>query len=412
MTSSGPMKIMLVVSVVLALDGLACAQVIETPSGPIVQTRPDDGSAIAGSLGAYSLSNTLQRVHFSVSAVAGYNDNVNTSTQASSSSAYLNTNVALSYSGGNSRTRLNLSAGGGVTDYLDANRNADTNAYFALNLTHNFTHRLTLTLSAFASYQPQADLSTNLGANRQLGNFFHSTDTISLAYSWTHKISTVTSYSFGALKYDNSAGSLLNRTEQTFGEELRYLVFPTTTGVGEYRLGIITYDSAPLDSTTHYLLVGADHSFSRRLNATFRGGVELRSSQDSGYQPSPFFESTLTYAFARFGSMVWTNRYSIEEASSPGASSGAAFRTGLTLNYQFTRRLSGNFSLSYVHGDNGIGSGASSTQDTFDIGPSLHCVITHRLGADVGFRHSQVQSGAQRDSYSSNNYFGGLNFVF
>lgn len=406
------MKIMIVVSGVLALTWPARGQAIEGPRGPIVQTRPDDGSAIAGSLGIYTLANALQRVHFSVSTVAGYNDNVNTSTQASSSSAYLNTNVSLSYSGGNSRTRLNLSAGGGVTDYFERNGNADTNYYFALNLTHNFTHRLSLTLTAFGAYQPQADLSTNLGANRQLGNFFHSTDTISLSYSWTPEISTVTSYSLGALTYDNSAGSLLNRTEQTFGEEFRYLILPTTSGVGEYRLGIITYDSAPLDSTTHYLLVGADHSFSRRLSATFRAGVELRSSQDSGYKPNPFFESTLTYAFARLGSLAWTNRYSIEEPSSPGASSGAAFRTGLAVNYRFTRRLSANLSLNYVHGDNGIGGGSSSTQDTFDIGPSLHCMITRRLGADLGFHHSQVDSGARIDSYSSNTYFAGLNFVF
>jgi hypothetical protein len=205
--------------------------------------------------------------------------------------------------------------------------------------------------------------------------------------------------------------------EHTFGEQFRYLLWPTTAGVAEYRFGIIDYESAPLDSTTHFLLAGLDHTFTKRLNATFRGGVELRSSESSGFQPGPYFESTLTYILLRGGSVIWTNQYSIEESDVPGGSSRPSFRTGLTLNYAFTRRLSANLALFYVHRENQSGGGSSSsvsssTEDDIDIGPSIRYLINRSFSANVGYHFTMVESGSSSNSYSRNNYFAGLNFNF
>jgi hypothetical protein len=212
--------------------------------------------------------------------------------------------------------------------------------------------------------------------------------------------------------------------DHTFSEQFRYLLWPATTGVAEYRYGIIAYESAPLDSTTNSLLAGLEHSFTPRLHGSFRAGVELRSSEDSGFQPGPYFESTLTYIL-RHGSVIWTNGYSIEEADSPGASARPSFRTGLTLNYGFTRRLSGSLALFYVYGGNQSGGGSSgsssSTENTFDIGPSLNCLITRHLSANVGYHFTKVDSGSGLSnlnsgfgsgSYTKNSLFAGLNFTF
>jgi hypothetical protein len=86
------------------------------------------------------------------------------------------------------------------------------------------------------------------------------------------------------------------------------------------------------------------------------------------------------------------------------------------LNYGFTRRLSGSLALFYVHGGNQSGGGSSfsgsSTEDTLDIGPSLHYFINRRLSADVGYHYTEVESGSVFGSYSKNNFFAGLNFNF
>ncbi len=167
----------------------------------------------------------IARLTLSTSVVGGYNDNVNASTGASTSSTggsgslYTSDNASLSYTFGTPRTQVSLTTGGGVTYYFDQPAAGyNPTGYLGLSLTHKPSERMTLSLSVFASYQSQPDLSTNLGSNQQLGSFIHSTDTISLAYSWTPRFSTVTSYTLDLLNYFSSAGSLLNRMEDTFGD--------------------------------------------------------------------------------------------------------------------------------------------------------------------------------------------------
>src|SRR5438132_1836982 len=425
MTPLGFIKIVCAMGVTLAFNQQLCAQEMETSTGPIVETtatgplletRPENGSAIAGSVGSNliptEISVPLGRPLLSISVVGGYDDNVNQSTTGGgSSSLYTSENAALSYTSGTPRTLLKLNTGGGVSYYFDQATDR-INAHFGLSLTHKQTARLTLSLVAFASYQTEPDFSTNLGASRQMGPFLDSTDTASVAYSWMPRFSTVTSYTLGVLKYFSSAGSPLNRMEHTFGQEFRYLVWPTTTGVAEYRYQIIDYESAPLNSQTHFLLAGLDHTFTPLVNASVRGGVQLRSSETNGDQTSPYFESTVNYAFGLAGSVRWTNRYSIEQGEQPGASSSPAFRTGLDFRYRFTSRVSGSLALYYILRNTGSGGSSSSTGNTLDIAPSLRYAITHRLGANVGFHHTEVDSGSVSGSYSRNIYFAGLNYRF
>jgi len=406
-------KVVCVAGAALAFSQQLCAQVGETIPGPLLETRPENGTPIAASVQTNSIFSQPRGLTLSTSVVGGYNDNVNASTGASTSSTggsgslYTSDNASLSYTFGTPRTHVSLTTGGGFTYYFDQPAAGyNPTGYLGLSLTHKPSERMTLSLSVFASYQSQPDLSTNLGSNQQLGSFIHSTDTVSLAYSWTPRFSTVTSYTLDLLNYFSSAGSRLNRMEDTFGEQFRYLLWPTTAGVAEYRYEIIDYESAPLDSTTHFLLAGLDHSFTTRLNASFRGGVELRSSESSGFQPGPYFESTLTYILLRGGSVIWTNQYSIEESNTVGVSSASAFRTGLTLNYGLTRRLSGNLALFYVYGGNQSGGTSSSSGDTIDISPSLRYLIARRLSANVGYHYTLVPGSSQ------NNYFAGLSFRF
>ena len=406
-------KVVCVAGAALAFSQQLCAQVLETIPGPLLETRPENGTPIAASVQTNSIFSQPRGLTLSTSVVGGYNDNVNAATGASTSSTggsgslYTSDNASLSYTFGTPRTHVSLTTGGGVTYYFDQPAAGyNPTGYLGLSLTHKPSERMTLSLSVFASYQSQPDLSTNLGSNQQLGSFIHSTDTISLAYSWTPRFSTVTSYTLDLLNYFSSAGSLQNRMEHTFGEQFRYLLWPTTAGVAEYRYKIIDYESAPLDSTTNFLLAGLDHTFTPRLNGTFRGGVELRSSESNGFQAGPYFQSALTYILHN-GFVIWTNSYSIEESDTVGVSSAPAFRTGLTLNYGLTRRLSGNLALFYVSGGNQSGGTSSSSGNTIDISPSLRYLITRRLSANAGYHHT---SGS--GSSSQNNYFAGLSFSF
>lgn len=309
---------------------------------------------------------------------------------------------------GSPRTRLNLAAGGGITynfDRMVGSQNEES-GFFALSFMHHFTKRLTLTMDALASYESQPDLSTDLGVNQAIGNYLRLTDTNSLSLLWGPRFSTITSYNFSALKYESGIGSLQDQIEQTFGQQARFLLFPSTTIDGEYRFAIIDYtNNSPLNSTTNFFLAGFEHRFSPHLNVDFRGGIEIRSSDANGNGPAPFFESTINYQFGRRISVSWRNSYSTEESNTVGGSSGSTFRTGLSSQIRLTRRLSASLALNYVPGGGSLG-------DTLDVAPSVSIMINRHLFVNAGYHYTNVSSDVPFGSYSQNICFGGLNFSF
>ena len=72
-----------------------------------------------------------------------------------------------------------------------------------------------------------------------------------------------------------------DRFENTVGNEFRFLLYPTTTVVGEYRFQIVTFDNIARDSMSHFALAGFDQRFSPRLDSSLRGGVEFRSYEEN-----------------------------------------------------------------------------------------------------------------------------------
>ena len=53
-------------------------------------------------------------------------------------------------------------------------------------------------------------------------------------YLWSPRFATATSYTLGALHYDDDViGTFENRWDNTFGNEFRFLLAPTTTLVAD-----------------------------------------------------------------------------------------------------------------------------------------------------------------------------------
>src|SRR5207253_1884526 len=122
------------------------------------------------------------------------------------------------------------------------------------------------------------------------------------------------SYTITALNYDNSAaGQLQNRLENTFGNEFRYLLLPTTAAIAEYRIAYIDYTDTDSEAITHYFLAGFDHSFNPQFNVNFRGGLQLREFDSSTItrknsdRISPDVEATVTYQLGERSEISWVN---------------------------------------------------------------------------------------------------------
>lgn len=407
----------------------------DAPASPAPQTSTDTQTPTAPRSSTETRNATVQKtettgedfgigrfsklpVNISASVQGGYDDNVLTSNSAHGS-LFTSGNIALAYQFGSPRTRLTLSTGAGLTYYFDrpGSSQFDENAFLDLSLSHKATPRLTLAAALHVSYQIEPDFNYNVGPNRRTGNYFYTDDKFSVTYLWAPRFSTLTSYSPGIVRYDKSAvASFEDRFENTFGNEFRFLAWPATTLVGEYRYEVINYDSSPRDSNTHFALVGFDHNFNPRTLLTMRGGEEFRTSDFGGDHNDPYFESGLTYKFGH-NSITFTNRYSIEEPDIPTVAIQNTFRTGLLVKYDLTPRISSTLGFNYQHSENqafnsgGIVSPAFLEQ-TVDLSLTLRYSITHLLGIQAGYSHTQVISDVSGLDYSRNRYFGGLNLAF
>ena len=399
-----------------------------TPIGPpIAPTNPDDGSVRLGLGGIAPNFNVGRRLRLSTSLTGGYDDNVNL-TPTGSPSWFANPSAVFTYQFGNPRLAMDLIVGAGITYYFDhpGGRDYDPDVYLRLALVYRASERLTFDASAFAAYQAQPDVTSALSANRRLGNFFRSEDSISAHYRWTPRFSTITSYTFSVLEYQNSISSSGDRLENQLAEQARYLLFPTTTATARYSIGVADYQTTGHNAINQILTAGLDQTFGPHLIGTFQAGLQLRSGQTS-----PYIEASLHYLFesgrTRSGAgtfVIWTNRYSIEESGTGAGSGRETFRTNLLLNYRVTERISANLAISYLHGtgsqgqDIGFNGVAGGEENLFDVSPGIRYVITPSLAINAGYRHTELDRGSgstiasQLLSYTRNRYFAGFTYTF
>jgi hypothetical protein len=384
---------------------------------PIAPTNPDDGSIRAGVGGIAPIFNLGRRFRLSTSLTGGYDDNVNL-TPTGSPSWYANPSAVFTYQFGNPRLAMDLVVGAGITYYFDhpGGRHYDPNVYLSLSLAYKASERLTFEVSAFAAYQAQPDVTSALSANQRLGNYFRSEDSISAHYRWTPRFSTVTDYTFRVLEYQSSISSVNDRLENHLGEQVRYLLFPTTTATAGYRIGITDYQTTGRNPISQTLTAGLDQTFGPHLIGIFHGGLQLRSGQTS-----PYLEAGLRYSFGS-ANVIWNNRYSIEESGTGAGSGRETFRTNLLLNYRVTARLSANLAVSYQNGTGGQGAFnggvTGGAENVLDVSSEVRYAITRSLSVNAGYRYTESDQGStsaiasQSPGYTRNRYFAGLTYRF
>jgi hypothetical protein len=394
------------VSFLLTSPTARCAGIFSALSG--------GGNADSGNFAAppFSISGSVR---------GGYDDNIGTTSINRQESWYTNASVLLAYTFGDPRTRFDLTAGAGVTYYFDrisGGDNYDPNVFVGFSLTHKATPRLTLAATAYASYQEEPDFSLVLSLNRRSGSYFYTRDKGTVTYLWATRFSTATSYTLGVVHYDDSTvGAFEDRFENTFGNEFRFLIWPTTNVVAEYRYQIVSYTDIDRDSMSHFALAGFDHKFNPRLDMSVRGGMEFREYSNFGNENAPYFEGALNYALGKDTLASWTNRYAIEESDVSANQSRKTFRTGLKLNHRFATRIIGTVGAYYEHDAyNAINTpmavAPGFNEDDFDVSVSVRYTMTRYFGIEAGFTHTEVLSEIPVREYSRNRFFAGLNLAF
>src|SRR5213594_804814 len=336
----------------------------------------------------------------------GYDDNA-TLTPSGEGSLFVGENVTLTYNRRTEPTQFYLLGIGRFDQYFNVNRN-DVNGNVTMSLTHNFSTRLSFYASIFAAYQTAPNFRANVGPENVVADHFYTSDIFSLTYHWSTRFSMITSYTFNLVKYAHaSIGNFQHRVENTLGEQFQFSLTSRTKLIGEYRFGTTNYDTAPIDSTGHLILAGVNHNLTEHLIVHLRAGESFRSLENDGSMASPYFESVVDYVSSNH-SLSWTSSYGFESPTTAGVTTTKTWRTGLTLTYGLTSRISLTTGVYYHHDvDEGAG-----TQDSFDLATGLRYTINKHFALHVDYNHTMLGSLGSTPGYSRNSYFGGLTYTY
>ena len=341
---------------------------------------------------------------------AGYDDNA-TLTPSGKGSLFVGENVVLTYNRPGEATQFYVLGIGRFDQYFNVSRN-DVDGNVTMSLTHNFSTRLSFYASIFAAYQTAPNFRSNVGPENVVSDHFYTTDIFSLTYHWFPRFSMITSYTFNRVKYAQaSIGDSQDRVENTLSEKFQFSLTRRTNLIGEYRFEPINYDTAPTDSTTHFILAGIDHNLTEHLIVHAHAGESFRSLENEASTASPYLESVVDYVSSNH-SLSWTSSYGFESPTAAGVTTTKTWRTGLKLTYGLTSRLTSTAGVYYHHDENTGGTSSTGTQDSFDLTLGLLYTINKHFSLGLNYNHTTVGSQGSTPGYSENRYFGGVTYTY
>jgi hypothetical protein len=349
----------------------------------------------------------------------GYDDNVigrsATTTSSGQSSFFARENLVLTYDRPGERTEVRLLAVGRFAQFFDVGTD-DKDGNVTFSLTHNFSTRLSFRADAYAAYQTEPDFGFDVGPENVRADHFDTRDTFSVSYHWLPRFATVTSYTFRRTTYSEaSIGSFQDRAEHSLSEQLQFSLTSRTNLIGNYRLKIVDYDTAPRDSVTHFALAGVNHHLTEHITLQALGGESFRFPQDGGSSANPYFEGSLDYVKSNY-TLTWTTSYGFEESNLQNATSRTTIRTGLNLQYDLTSRIGATARVFYHHDENenvtSSGTSPAGSQDSFDISVGLRYTINKHFAMHVDYQHTTQGSVGSTSGYSRNRYFAGLTYTY
>jgi putative beta-barrel porin BBP2 len=344
----------------------------------------------------------------------GYDDNVLGSHDDRVGSGFTAPSLDLAARIGKERTVFTLYSQLGFIAYWDIPGQAiQPNVSLDVTFTHQFNPRLVLGLSSYTSYLGQPNFALAIGKSTNVGNYVYSSNSLSLGYEWTPRFSTATSYTLNATYYQaSSVGTTGNLLEHIFAQQFRYLLFPTVTAAAEYRFSYEQYVNTNLDSYSNFALVGADFTLSPRLQLTFRVGGQFETDLfHGGNSPSsPYFESTVTYAYRPLSFMQWYNLYDSERSDISSTTNKDVYRTGLRILHSFGAKLKLGGGVYYSYNHNG--SPASVDENDLEATATANYLLTRAFALQASYTFTGVLSDITSRTYYRNTVFVGASFTF
>lgn len=317
---------------------------------------------------------------------------------------------------------------------------ADHSHLFTARLSHNFSprYRLDVNESFAIAQEPQLlDPSTLTRPLRSEGNNIRNIAGFTFGADVTPLLTLETGYQNGFYDYKqtgvDSLSARLDRLEHQIFLNSRWNVTPSTIGIFGYQYGMTDMTSkdqllsplpppaAPLvnadtrDSRSHYLYIGADHTFTPQLNGSVRVGGQYTEFPNavpgtSGSTISPYVDVNGSYSYGEgsyFQLGVKHNRSSTDVSSSLDQEATSVYGS---VNHKITAKLTANVIAQYQFSEFNQGPQNGSTDNYFSAGLNLSYEINQYFSAETGYNYDRLDSDVSSGnrSYTRNRFYIGL----
>ena len=169
---------------------------------------------------------------------------------------------------------------------------------FDLDLSHNFTPRLTLSAKETFLYAQQPQLMDRGVTIAENDNYIYNRANADISYLLRPETKLELGGRYTLLRYDNSKVSKLEDYDiYAGGATLRHQVSADTALSGEARVESITYAGPNRDSSSEYIGGGLEHTFNPAFLGNIRAGLQHKdfSAAHLSAKNQPYVDGALTY---------------------------------------------------------------------------------------------------------------------
>lgn len=314
--------------------------------------------------------------------------------------------------------------------------NFDQTHQFDAVLSHTFSERYSVDLTDSFALAQEPELLEPSGGTlvRTEGNNIRNRAAVNFNAQVTTLLGLLLGYSNTFIDYEQtdtdpgvippSRSFLLDRMEQLANIDLRWQVLRQTVGVLGYQFGMVDFlsnetflgNSADArNSRSHYVYIGADHSFRPDLTGSVRVGgqmVDYYNDSSSDTLFSPYAKASLTYNYTT-GSFLTLGVQHARNATDVNVLDQESTSVYLQLNHRITPNLTGNllgqFQHSVANGSSLIGgTDDGAVDDIYLVGVNLAYRFNQYLSTEVGYNYDRLISDLSGRGFSRNRVYLGV----
>ena len=325
--------------------------------------------------------------------------------------------VSATFSDIDRQTPWNLGIDAGSMYYFDSPAGVDEYSYMAkaaFNISHEASERLRFSNNFYLTYEIEPNFGLGASTARRAGQYLYGYNNFSVAYAWSERFSTTTSYTVDGIRYDDRAvGQFEDRFSHVLSQQFSYAVSKTMKAVAEYRFRTTRYQHATgADFTSHYLLAGVDKAWSERSRGSFRAGAEMYES-DRSSKTAPYFEAAVTHSANEKTMVQVFTSVGFDGSELRNFGSRYSYRGGASATHDVSERLRVNGSVNYVYSEfDNTAADRDIKEHQINASAGLGYRIWNNVNLDANYTYTLLSSDDEFREYDRNRIYLGLNATF